>query len=179
MPAPQAPVVDDRAHDCFRSQCPARLALDRVADKWVMLAFGALEDGPARFNMLKRRIEGVSQKMLTSTLRALERDGLVARRVIDTSPVSVEYSITPLGRTLAVSARALREWSHAHLDEVLAAQAAYDARHPPRPRALSAAGVKTGDKRGRRGPPQPSIASENHRRQPAQKDRHGDRGQTV
>lgn len=103
------------------------LQLDRVADKWTVLVLGLLGDGPLRFNRLRRMIEGVSQKMLSQTLKNLERDGLVSRRAIATVPVKVEYSITPLGRTLSASLDALRSWAETHIREVQAAQRAYDA----------------------------------------------------
>jgi DNA-binding HxlR family transcriptional regulator len=87
-----------------------------------------LRDGPVRFNGLRRDIKGVSQKVLSQTLKALERDGLVSRSVFPTVPVTVEYAVTPLGRTLTETVAALAHWAERNMDEVLAAQAAYDAR---------------------------------------------------
>jgi DNA-binding HxlR family transcriptional regulator len=81
--------------------CPTRQVLDRIADKWTMLVIVALQDGTLRFSELRRGIEGISQKMLTQTLRALERDGMVERDVIPTVPVTVRYTLTPLGHSLA------------------------------------------------------------------------------
>lgn len=114
--------------DVYQEKCPTRMVMSRIADKWVLLVLGIIERGPARFGQLRREIEGISQKSLTQTLRALERDGFVNRRVIVTSPIAVEYSITTLGRTLAQAAEAVRTWSETHIEEVLAAQQEYDAR---------------------------------------------------
>ncbi len=101
--------------------------LDQIADKWSILVLAALHDRPARFNAIKRRLEGVTQKVLTQTLRRLERNGIVARRVIASSPVAVEYRITPLGRTLDQFFRALYTWTIEHLAEVERAREAFDA----------------------------------------------------
>lgn len=114
------------APNAYAAACPTRLVLDRVADKWTVLVLGLLAGGPVRFNRLRRGIEGVSQKMLSQTLKSLERDGLVARRAFATVPVTVEYSITPLGLTLSASLDALRRWAETHIAEVQAAQQAYD-----------------------------------------------------
>jgi DNA-binding HxlR family transcriptional regulator len=102
--------------------CPTRQALDRIADKWTALIVGLLEERPHRFGELRRAIEGISQKMLTQTLRSLERDGLVRRRVIATVPVTVEYSLTPVGRTLAKPLGAVRDWAEKHIEAVLEAR---------------------------------------------------------
>jgi DNA-binding HxlR family transcriptional regulator len=114
------------AANAYAADCPTRLVLDRVADKWTVLVLGLLAAGPHRFNHVRRSIEGVSQKMLSQTLKSLERDGLVTRRAFPTVPVTVEYSITPLGRTLSSSLDALRGWAETHIQEVQAAQRAYD-----------------------------------------------------
>lgn len=114
-------------HDSpYRADCPTRHILDRIGDRWTVLVVGALWDGSARFSELRRRIEGVSQKMLTQTLRGLERDGLVRRTVHPQVPVRVEYTLTEAGRTLRAPLRALEEWSIAHLGDVTASQEAYD-----------------------------------------------------
>jgi DNA-binding HxlR family transcriptional regulator len=110
----------------YRADCPTRRILDRIGDRWTVLVVGALWDGSARFSELRRRIEGVSQKMLTQTLRGLERDGLVRRTVYPEVPVRVEYTLTEAGRTLREPLRALEEWSIAHLGDVAASQQAYD-----------------------------------------------------
>ncbi|TDR84527.1 winged helix-turn-helix transcriptional regulator [Enterovirga rhinocerotis] len=112
----------------YAGLCPTRLVLDRIGDKWAVLVLGLLAGEPRRFNQLRREIEGVSQKMLSQTLKSLERDGLVSRKAFATVPVTVEYSITPLGLTLAATVDALRGWAESHIDEVLAAQRHYDER---------------------------------------------------
>jgi DNA-binding HxlR family transcriptional regulator len=111
----------------YATACPTRLVLDRIADKWAVLVLGLLGDGPVRFNQLRRQIEGISQKMLSQTLKSLERDGLVSRKVIPTVPVKVEYSITPLGETLSATVDGLRIWAETHIEKVLMAQRQYDA----------------------------------------------------
>lgn len=115
----------------YSSDCPTRKILDRVADKWAVLVLGLLIDAPVRFNQLRRTIEGISQKMLSQTLKSLERDGLVSRKAIATVPVTVEYSITPLGQTLAATLDALRIWAETHMEEVAASQRRYDANAAP------------------------------------------------
>jgi DNA-binding HxlR family transcriptional regulator len=110
----------------YRADCPTRQILDRIGDRWTVLIVGALWDGDVRFSELRRRVEGISQKMLTQTLRGLERDGLVRRTVHPEVPVRVEYALTEAGRTLREPLRALEEWSIAHLRDVAASQEAYD-----------------------------------------------------
>ena len=118
-------------YDVYSEACPTRLVLDRLADKWAVLILGLLAQGPHRFNALRREIEGVSQKVLSQTLKRLERDGLIARQAFPTVPVTVEYSITPLGRTLAETVAALAHWAETHIETVIAAQRAYDAQTGP------------------------------------------------
>src|SRR3954449_3360766 len=103
--------------------CESRQALDRIADKWTCLVVYALVDGPARHGQLRRRIEGISQKMLTQTLRSMERDGLLSRRVVDVIPPHVEYALTPLGETLKEPLTAICHWAMDHLPEVQRARA--------------------------------------------------------
>jgi DNA-binding HxlR family transcriptional regulator len=112
--------------DAYRAQCPTRMVLDRIADKWTVLVLGLLSENPLRFNHLRRQIEGLTQKMLSQTLKALERDGMVSRKVTPTVPISVEYAITPLGRTLAATVDGLRLWAEAHIGDVVRAQRRYD-----------------------------------------------------
>lgn len=116
--------------------CRARALLAdlQLADKWTTLILYALLDGPLRFSEVRRRLEGVSQKMLAQTLRGLERNGLVARAVQDTAPVTVEYSLTELGRTLDLLVRTTFAWIGTHEAALLKAQADYDARHGAAPR---------------------------------------------
>jgi DNA-binding HxlR family transcriptional regulator len=109
------------------TNCRAREMLVRVADKWSMYVIHVLaHEGPLRFSDLRRRVDGVSQRMLTVTLRGLERDGLVSRTMYPEMPPRVEYALTPLGVTLREIVRALIDWSGAHLAEVDAARARYD-----------------------------------------------------
>lgn len=113
----------------FERECSIRLVLDRLADKWtVMVMHLLLDGGQHRFNELRRAIEGISQKMLTQTLRDLERDGLAVRTVYPEIPPRVEYVLTPLGQTLCGPIHALGEWAQKHHAEVERAQAAFDAR---------------------------------------------------
>ncbi len=113
----------------YKKACPTRLALDRIADKWTTLIVGMLESHPRRFSELKREIEGISQKMLTQTLRGLERDGLVIRTVYAQIPPRVEYQLTPLGQTLREPIAAIRNWAEANINDIVNAQSIYDA-HP-------------------------------------------------
>lgn len=109
------------------ANCHAREMLTRIADKWSMYAIHVLaSESPLRFNELKRRIEGVSQRMLTVTLRGLERDGLVRRRMYPEVPPRVEYELTPLGETLRGLVCQVVTWSESHLPEVDAARAKFD-----------------------------------------------------
>ena len=102
--------------------------LARVGDKWSMLTIVSLEDGEMRFNGLRRRIDGISQKMLTVTVRGLERDGYVSRRVAPTRPPSVHYALTPLGREVLGPVRALAMWALSRTEVIQGARASYDAR---------------------------------------------------
>jgi DNA-binding HxlR family transcriptional regulator len=113
----------------LRRDCPTRIVLNRVADNWAVLLLGLLAKQPMRFNQLKREIEGLSQKVLSQTLKNLERDGLISRKAIATVPVTVEYSITSFGKTLAATVDSLRLWAEAHIQDVLRAQRKYDLRH--------------------------------------------------
>jgi DNA-binding HxlR family transcriptional regulator len=104
-------------------QCPSRLVLERIADKWTALIIQILSKGTMRYSALQQTIGGISQKMLTQTLRSLERDGLVQRKVYPVVPPRVEYSLTRLGRTLIEPLRALCRWSEKHLPELQANRA--------------------------------------------------------
>lgn len=106
----------------YAAACPTRQLLNRIADKWTVLVLGLLEPGPLRFNALKRGIEGISQKMLTQTLRGLEADGFVTRRVFATVPVTVEYELTTLGRSLNAVLVPLKVWAEKNMSQVLKAQ---------------------------------------------------------
>ncbi|MHB8153521.1 MAG: winged helix-turn-helix transcriptional regulator [Vulcanimicrobiaceae bacterium] len=124
------PEVTKKEPDAFSGNCPTRELLDRIADKWTTLIIGILgrADGPVRFGELRRSISGISQKMLTQTLRDLERDGLVIRRLYPEIPPRVEYSLTPLGQTLDEPLRALARWAERHMPAVRTAQEAFDRR---------------------------------------------------
>ncbi len=118
--------TETRPQDPYAENCPARALLDRIADKWTTLIIGTLAGAePSRFTELRRAIGGISQKMLTQTLRQMERDGLVERTVYAQIPPRVEYRLTPLGRTLQQPLSALAQWSREHMDEVRAAQARF------------------------------------------------------
>jgi DNA-binding HxlR family transcriptional regulator len=121
-------------YDAFLAGCPSRRLLDRISDKWVALILAALGSGPdcagepraMRYSELARLLAGVSQKMLTQTLRSLERDGLVTRTVTPTVPVTVSYELTELGLSLHRLMRGLKSWAQTHMDDVLAHRGAYD-----------------------------------------------------
>lgn len=132
-------------YDAFLASCPSRRLLDRISDKWVALILAALGGGgprrpgcgdvdaprAMRYSELSRRLAGVSQKMLTQTLRSLERDGLLTRTVTPTVPVTVTYELTDLGLSLQQMMRGLKDWAEAHMDEVLAHREMYDSRDRP------------------------------------------------
>ncbi|MEU4688811.1 helix-turn-helix domain-containing protein [Actinoplanes sp. NPDC023714] len=105
-------------HDVYAQLCPCRGLLDLIANKWTTLAVGALEDGPQRFGVLQRQLEGVSPKVLTQTLRRMEEAGLLTRTVYPAVPLHVEYELTEVGRSLNVPLRALRQWAENHLHEI-------------------------------------------------------------
>lgn len=118
---------DTAAWDPYDRNCPTRRLLNRIGDRWTVLVVGALGDGPVRFSTISQRIDGISQKMLTQTLRALERDGLVTRTVYPVIPPRVEYALTQSGRSLSEPLGALERWAKEHMAEVIEAQGAYDA----------------------------------------------------
>jgi DNA-binding HxlR family transcriptional regulator len=118
--------------DLYQGNCPTRAILDRIADKWTTLIIGILAQHESRrFNELKRMIGGISQKMLTQTLRDLERDGLVKRTMYPEIPPRVQYELTPLGKTLCAPISALTQWAHDHIEEVKRAQSEFDERSAP------------------------------------------------
>jgi DNA-binding HxlR family transcriptional regulator len=110
----------------FLTSCLSRQALELIANQWTPLVIYCLEDGTMRFGQLLKKIEGISRKVLTQTLRDLERNGVVERVVYPVVPPVVEYSLTPLGRTLIEPVNALRMWAYGHLGEVAQARKAYD-----------------------------------------------------
>lgn len=119
-------------YDAFLAVCPSRRLLDRISDKWVTLILCALgnsgEPRPMRYSELSRTLAGVSQKMLTQTLRSLERDGLITRTATPTVPVTVTYEVTDLGLSLQQAVRAIKAWAESHMDDVLANREAYEGR---------------------------------------------------
>ncbi|MER5616965.1 MULTISPECIES: helix-turn-helix domain-containing protein [unclassified Streptomyces] len=114
-------------YDAYLAECPARHLLDRISNKWVSLIVNALAEGPQRYTELSRRLVSVSQKMLTQSLRNLERDGLLTRTVTPSVPVRVDYALTPLGESLVPVMQAIKAWAEQNMDEVLAARSGYDA----------------------------------------------------
>jgi len=113
-------------YDAFIKGCPTNQLLDRLSDKWVSLVVSALAGGTMRYSDLSRKIAGVSPKMLTQTLRSLERDGILARTVTPSVPVRVDYELTPLGHSLALLLTAVKDWAETHIDEVHEARERYD-----------------------------------------------------
>jgi DNA-binding HxlR family transcriptional regulator len=124
---PAAPLSAPR----FSADCPSRPILDQIADKWSMMAMEVLEQ-PTRFNEIKRQLDGVTQRVLTQTLRRLERNGLIRRRILETSPIGVEYSLTPLGESFRAPFICLLRWTIEHSGEVVTAQHEYDERSSAR-----------------------------------------------
>ncbi|AZP19555.1 winged helix-turn-helix transcriptional regulator [Streptomyces aquilus] len=113
-------------YDAFIKGCPTNQLLDRLSDKWVSLVVSALAGGTMRYSDLGRKLAGVSPKMLTQTLRSLERDGILARTVTPSVPVRVDYELTPLGHSLALLLTAVKDWAETHIDEVHEARERYD-----------------------------------------------------
>jgi DNA-binding HxlR family transcriptional regulator len=127
-------------YDAFLAACPSRQLLDRISNKWVALIMAALGSGAPqqpgadcagepramRYSELARQLAGVSQKMLTQTLRSLERDGLITRTATPTVPVTVTYELTALGLSLQHMVRGIKAWAETHMDEVLANRQAYE-----------------------------------------------------
>ncbi|KAB8175369.1 winged helix-turn-helix transcriptional regulator [Microbispora catharanthi] len=121
------PEAGTSAEIVYRADCPSRPILDQIADKWSMMVLAVLNE-PRRFNEIKRRLEGVTQRVLTQTLRRLERNGMIVRRVLPTSPVGVQYSLTPLGESLREPFGRLYDWTVDNADEIQRHQMEYDRR---------------------------------------------------
>jgi DNA-binding HxlR family transcriptional regulator len=113
--------------DVYAKSCPSRMILDRISNKWSMLILNRLREETVRFNQLRREIDGISQKVLSQTLKYLERDGLIRRQAFPTVPVTVEYSITELGRTLSDTVHVLTHWAEKNYTTIAQAQQRYDA----------------------------------------------------
>lgn len=114
------------AWDPYQRDCPSRRLLDRIGDRWTVLIVGVLDPGPHRFSEIASAVDGISQKMLTQTLRSLERDGFVTRTAYPVVPPRVEYELTELGRSLQDQVRSLERWAIEHMDAVVAQQNEYD-----------------------------------------------------
>ena len=132
MMALSVPATED-PQDAFGAACQTRDLFAAITNKWVGLLLVALADGPKRYSELHHVVEGISQKMLTQSLRLLERDGLVTRTVTPSIPVRVDYGITPLGRSLTTVMAAMKQWAETHVHEVLEARAAFATNHPESP----------------------------------------------
>ncbi len=113
--------------DVYAAKCPSRVVLDRVGDRWTALIVGLLEDGPQRFGVIRDAM-GISPKVLTQTLRTLERDGLVERTMYPEIPPRVEYELTRLGLTLGEPLAAIRDWAETHVHEIMRARERHDAK---------------------------------------------------
>ena len=114
--------------DPYQRDCPSRRLLDRICDRWTVLIVGTLDAGPRRFSAIAAEVDGISQKMLTQTLRSLERDGFVERTAYPVVPPHVEYELTELGRSLQEQLHALERWAIEHMDTVVEQQDRYDQR---------------------------------------------------
>ena len=132
----------DGRFDVLSAACPTRQVINRIGDRWSLLVLYALENGTLRFQELRRTVDGVSQKMLTQTVRALERDGLISRTVYASVPPKVEYALTPLGRGLTQRIAAIREWAYDNIDDIERARRDFDTQlmsHGDEPAAAAAA----------------------------------------
>jgi DNA-binding HxlR family transcriptional regulator len=109
----------------YRADCPSRVILDQIADKWSMMVLAVLQQ-PRRFNAIKRRLDGVTQRVLTQTLRKLERNGMVTRRVLTGRVLGVEYALTPLGQSLHEPFSVLFDWTVENIDRIQDSQRRYD-----------------------------------------------------
>jgi DNA-binding HxlR family transcriptional regulator len=118
----------DGRFNVLAAACPTRQVINRIGDRWSLLVLCALEGGTLRFQQLRRAVDGVSQKMLTQTLRTLERDGLVRREIYASVPPRVDYSLTPLGASLSESIIGIRRWAYANMDTIEGARAEFDSR---------------------------------------------------
>ena len=118
----------DGRFDVLAAACPTRQVINRIGDRWSLLVLYALEGGTLRFQELRRAVDGVSQKMLTQTLRTLERDGLVQRTVYATVPPKVEYALTLLGQSLSATIAAIRTWAYANMHQIDSARVSFDTR---------------------------------------------------
>lgn len=112
--------------DVYAPTCPSRVVLDRIGDRWTALIVGMLDDGPRRFGEIRDAM-GITGKVLTQTLRTLERDGLITRTAYSEIPPRVEYALTPLGLTLREPLATIRDWAETHVHDIVRARLAFDA----------------------------------------------------
>lgn len=117
---------EEKIWNVFNKNCPTRMVLDRIADKWTVLVVSALKNDTKRFGTLKKEIDGISQKMLTKTLRGMERDGLIKRKAYPTIPPKVEYSLTPLGMTLVGVLQNIQLWAESNIEKMIKSQRKFD-----------------------------------------------------
>ena len=114
-------------YNIYQQHCPARLFFEKIADKWVLLIINILARETQHFNLLKKSIQGISPKVLSQKLKMLERDGFIERQVQNTSPIRVDYSLTPLGLEVAKMAYQLKDWAESNIEQVIYAQQRFDA----------------------------------------------------
>ena len=126
-PAPGGPATAAMRGDAFDPNCPTRVVLDRIGDKWTVLVIGALAAGPLRFTELRQRVGGVAPKVLTQTLRAMERDGLLTRTVFAQVPPRVDYALTELGQSLDGPLTVLTDWAETHVGRIMASRERFEA----------------------------------------------------
>ncbi|KFZ36726.1 HxlR family transcriptional regulator [Shewanella mangrovi] len=116
-------------YNVYARSCPARQCFERLAERWVVLIIGLLRDGEARrFNEIKRQVDGISQKVLSQKLKQLERDGMIARQVFATMPITVEYQLTSLGLSFADTIELVGQWAESNVEQMLHSQQQYDQR---------------------------------------------------
>ncbi|MGI5160506.1 winged helix-turn-helix transcriptional regulator [Microbispora sp. CA-102843] len=127
------------AADAYLRDCASRKVLDSIANKWTCLLVDALRDGPVRFGALRRRLDGITQKSLTQTLRSMERDGMVIRTMYPTIPPRVEYELSELGHSLVALMEGIRIWSEEHVGEIMASRASFDSRAAEEPKPVTPA----------------------------------------
>ncbi|ENW95510.1 winged helix-turn-helix transcriptional regulator [Acinetobacter sp. NIPH 298] len=113
-------------YNIYQQHCPARLFFEKIADKWVLLILNKLEQETQHFNLLKKSIQGISPKVLSQKLKMLERDGFIQRKVQNTSPIRVDYSLTLLGLEIAKMAYQLKDWAEQNIEEIILAQQRFD-----------------------------------------------------
>ena len=119
-------MIKNLKYNIYQQHCPARLFFEKIADKWVLLILNKLEQETQHFNLLKKSIQGISPKVLSQKLKMLERDGFIERKVQNTSPIRVDYSLTLLGLEIAKMAYQLKDWAEQNIEEIILAQQRFD-----------------------------------------------------